>query len=214
MSNVQIISKCRLCDSSELLPVLDLGSQASTGVFPSSADAALTCSPLELIRCAGCGLVQLRHSIAAPEMYGVTYGYRSGLNKSMVQHLQKKVAGLQSLCPLSREDLALDIGSNDGTLLGSYPSNGMTLIGLDPSAEKFRHYYRPGIQLEVDFFSAEVFRRNFPTRKAKIVTSIAMFYDLERPLAFCGTSAGYSCARRHLASGTKLSADDDGDECL
>ena len=117
-------------------------------------------------------------------MFGVTYGYRSGLNKSMVEHLQKKSIHLQKLCPLHPGDLALDIGSNDGTLLGFYPADGVTLAGMDPSAEKFRRYYRPDIQLEVDFFSAERFRRRFENRKARIVTSIAMFYDLERPLVF------------------------------
>src|SRR5580698_4870033 len=112
MTGVQEISKCRLCDGHQLLAVLDLGAQALTGVFPLSASVNLIRGPLELIRCGDCSLVQLRHSIAAPEMFGVTYGYRSGLNKSMVEHLQKKVAFLQGLCPLSPKDLALDIGSN------------------------------------------------------------------------------------------------------
>jgi SAM-dependent methyltransferase len=117
-------------------------------------------------------------------MFGLTYGYRSGLNKSMVQHLQNKAEYLQKLCPLRPRDIALDIGSNDGTLLGFYPDKGMTLAGIDPSAEKFRRFYRPHIQLEIDFFSADWFRRQFGSRQARIVTSIAMFYDLEKPLAF------------------------------
>ena len=184
MKGVQEISKCRLCAGDQLLPVLNLGSQALTGVFPASASVELLRGPLELIRCGECGLVQLRHSIAAPEMFGTTYGYRSGLNKSMVEHLHKKSACLQKLCPLRPGDLVLDIGSNDGTLLGSYPADGLTLAGMDPSAEKFKRYYRPDIQLEVDFFSAGSFRKRFPNRQARIVTSIAMFYDLESPLAF------------------------------
>lgn len=116
-------------------------------------------------------------------LYGPTYGYRSGLNKSMVEHLRVKAELLQKLCPLQPGDTVLDIGSNDGTSLGFYPAE-VTRIGMDPSAEKLRHYYHPGIQLVVDFFSAKSFREKLGGAKAKIISSIAMFYDLESPLAF------------------------------
>src|SRR5262249_21232247 len=81
-------------------------------------------------------------------------------------------------------DLVLDIGSNDGTSLARYPDNGPALVGMDPSAQKFHKYYRADIRLIVDFFSAEIFRNCVGDKKAKIVTSIAMFYDLEDPQAF------------------------------
>ncbi len=78
----------------------------------------------------------------------------------------------------------LDIGSNDGTLLGFYPESGLELIGMDPTIRRFEKYYKPHIRRVADFFSGEHFRRLFAGRKAKIVTSIAMFYDLDRPLDF------------------------------
>src|ERR1700693_3040530 len=102
----------------------------------------------------------------------------------MVVHLHRKVDALRKLVPLGADDLVLDIGSNDGTLLARYPTNGSTLGGIDPSARKFAKYYRPDIELIVDFFSADVFRKFFDGRKAKIVTSVAMVYDLEQPQAF------------------------------
>src|SRR5690242_11011855 len=88
------IDRCRLCGGSELAPVLALGEQYLTGVFPRAIDRTLTRGPLELVRCArvgtgtdgACGLVQLRHSYDHAEMYGANYGYRSSLNSSMVQH--------------------------------------------------------------------------------------------------------------------------------
>jgi SAM-dependent methyltransferase len=131
-----------------------------------------------------CGLVQMRHSFAAEAMYGASYGYRSGLNRSMIAHLHRKVDALQDLVALRTGDLILDIGSNDGTLLGRYPDKGLSLVGIDPSARKFAKYYRPDIELIVDFFSAGAYRRFFGDRKAMIVTSIAMFYDLENPQGF------------------------------
>jgi hypothetical protein len=182
-----VISRCRICGNTDLQPVLSLGEQYLTGIFPRTRDAKLTKGPLELVRCHGqgkCGLLQLRHSYDLAEMYGPDYGYRSSLNKSMVAHLQDIVRKLTARVPVRNNDLVLDIGSNDGTLLGTYPENGPTLVGMDPSAGKFRKYYRPDIHLIVDFFSAKNRNDKFPARKAKIVTSIAMFYDLEDPTAF------------------------------
>ena len=177
------INSCRICEARELDSVLHLGDQCFTGIFPKSPNEPLASTPVEIVKCARCGLVQLHHSFDPQMLYGPTYGYRSGLNKSMVEHLRAKAAHLQKLCPLKPGDTVLDIGSNDGTSLGFYPAE-TTRIGIDPSAEKFRHYYQPGIQLVVDFFSAKVFQKKLGARKAKIVSSIAMFYDLESPLAF------------------------------
>lgn len=183
------IKHCRICGNANLTRVLDLSEQYLTGVFPSLTSPQVGRGPIELVKCVGvarnvCGLVQLRHNFAAGELYGETYGYRSGLNRSMVEHLHRKADALQRLVPLRAGDLVLDIGSNDGTSLGRYPADGPTLVGIDPSARKFARYYRPGVRLIVDFFSADLFRRHFGDRKARIITSIAMFYDLEEPQAF------------------------------
>ena len=93
-SNVRALEKCRICGSAELEPVLDLGIQALTGVFPRTAADPITKGPLILVKCMeadGCGLLQLAHSYDLEEMYGENYGYRSGLNASMVAHLKSKV---------------------------------------------------------------------------------------------------------------------------
>jgi len=184
------VTECRVCGNRNLVTVLDLGEQYLTGVFPAAISPNLSKGPVQLMKCAGpdprtsCGLVQMRHSFAAEEMYGEAYGYRSGLNRAMVSHLQGKADRLQALVKPGPDDLVLDIGSNDGTSLARYPENGPLLVGIDPSARKFRKYYRPDINLIVDFFSLDVFRQHFGDRKAKIVTSIAMFYDLEQPQGF------------------------------
>lgn len=182
----QRIESCRICGNRELVSVLHLGDQHLTGVFPHSRDETLTCGPLELVKCHGdtaCGLVQLHHSYASSELYGANYGYRSGLNKSMVEHLRAKVGANLQIAPVGPGDLVLDIGCNDGTLLSFYPETA-TRAGMDPTAAKFRKFYKPGIEVIADFFSAAEFRRHFGDRKAKIITSIAMLYDLENPIAF------------------------------
>lgn len=182
---IKPIDRCRICGNKDLVPVLSLGDQFLTGVFPKSPTERITCGPLDLVKCHGkgaCGLLQLRHSYPSNEMYGVNYGYRSGLNQSMVRHLQSKVEGLLSKTTLSDGDLVLDIGSNDGTLLSFYPET-LTLAGIDPTSAKFRQYYKPHIKVVADFFSAQTFAQHFD-RKAKIITSIAMFYDLDDPISF------------------------------
>ncbi len=178
---------CRICGNQNLVTVLDLGEQALTGVFPAHRDERVTSGPLRLVKCAGdnfCGLVQLSHSYDLGEMYGDNYGYRSGLNASMVRHLQSKVALISKMISLAESDIVLDIGSNDGTTLGFYPNIGLNLIGIDPTAVKFRQFYKPHIRVVPDFFSAALFHREFHGRKARVVTSFSMFYDLERPMEF------------------------------
>ena len=184
------IDACRICGNRDLAPILSLGEQYLTGIFPNVRDAALSKGPLELVACdkernpTACGLVQLRQTYNLDEMYGEHYGYRSSLNRAMVKHLDQKVGHLLERYPLQSGDLVLDVGSNDGTLLSFYPAEGLTIVGIDPSARKFAPFYRKDISLLVNFFSAELFRANFGKKKARIITSIAMFYDLENPLAF------------------------------
>jgi hypothetical protein len=116
-------------------------------------------------------------------MYGENYGYRSGLNRSMVQHLTNKVARLERFQSLGDDDLVIDIGSNDATLLKAYQAK-CAKVGIDPTGSKFTDSYTDDIDLIPEFFSAEIFRERFPRRQASIITSIAMFYDLEDPLKF------------------------------
>ena len=184
------IQKCRVCGNRELAPVLSLGEQYLTGVFPKVRAVVPSRGPLELVACStagnrkACGLVQLRQSYNLEEMYGENYGYRSSLNQAMVKHLGAKVHQLIERYPLTTGDLVLDIGSNDGTLLSFYPEKNVTVVGIDPTGHKFASFYRRHISLIPDFFSAELFREKFGTKRARIVTSIAMFYDLENPLSF------------------------------
>ena len=188
MSKIKKISNCRICGNANLQLVLDLGRQTLTGVFPkSSSSEGVTSGPLRLVKCMGsdvCGLLQLEHSYDLSEMYGLNYGYRSGLNRSMVEHLHTKVRRIQSLVQLDPNDLIIDIGSNDSTTLQAYPEGKFNLVGVDPTGVKFHSYYPKHIQLIPDFFSAKLIREKFPNMKARIITSFSMFYDLEDPLGF------------------------------
>ena len=182
------LKQCRICGNGKLLEVLDLGVQALTGVFPATRAQGVTEGPLKLVKCTDasgcCGLLQLAHSYDHDEMYGTNYGYRSGINQSMVNHLHGKVQRILGLADLSGNPVVLDIGSNDGTTLRAYSTIRCDLVGIDPTAGKFRRYYPDNVTVVPEFFSAATYMKAAQGRKARIVTSFSMFYDLEDPLAF------------------------------
>ena len=178
------IEKCRVSKSKNLVPVLSLGEQYLSGVFPSEKDNAVSKGPLDLVWCPDSGLLQLKQSYSLEEMYGDNYGYRSGLNQSMVDHLTKKAQYLEKLCGLSSNDLVVDIGSNDATFLKAFDIKNITRVGVDPSGDKFRQYYPKDIELIDEFFPSSTFKKKYKNKKAKLITSISMFYDLEDPLDF------------------------------
>ena len=177
---IQEIKNCRICKSSDLVEVVNLGTQSLTGVFPENSEESILSGPLAIVWCSCCDLVQLKHRYPPEEMYGENYGYRSGLNASMAKHLSRKAKDLTILSGLSKGDAVLDIGSNDGTLLNEYKLTGVERVGIDPTAEKFREYYENGIEIIPDFFSAE----KLGGRKFKAISSISMFYDLDAPRLF------------------------------
>ena len=182
------IDRCRVCGNRDLALVLDLGVQMLTGIFPKTADADVTRGPLQLLKCVGgdetCGLLQLAHNYDFGELYGDDYGYRSGLNRSMVTHLNHKVDRIARQVRLEKGDLVIDIGANDGTTLRAYGDIGLTRVGIDPTAEKFKPFQPENVEFVADFFSAALVRDRFGDRKAKVVTSFSMFYDLEAPMDF------------------------------
>lgn len=181
---------CRICGSKALTPVLKLGDQYIAGAFaaPDGKPPVQRRIPLDLVRCDpakdqdACGLVQLRHSVPPRILYR-SYFYRSGINQSMRDHLAGIAKFGDDTVKLQSGDLVLDIGCNDGTLLKSYQPSGIKRLGIDPS-NMVEHARAAGLQVVNDFFSAAALRSAYPDQKPRVITSIAMFYDLENPHNF------------------------------
>jgi len=183
---IEKLTNCRICGNKQLELVVDLGEQALTGVFLKDKAEYVSSGPLRLVKCHGddcCGLLQLDHTYDLDEMYGDNYGYRSGLNASMVKHLNEKVTKILSIVNPDSGDLVIDIGSNDSSTLQAYPKE-FRLVGIDPTGKKFKRYYPEHIELIPDFFTKEKAKKLFGTTKAKIITSFSMFYDLPSPMQF------------------------------
>lgn len=173
------ISNCRISGSTNLKTILNLGHMSLSGVFPPSINTPVTSGPMTLVVCPDSGLVQLGQNYNLDEMYGMNYGYRSGLNQSMVKHLTDKVAYLQTIKSIGPESTVIDIGGNDGTLLKAYNIDGLTRVCFDPTASKWSKYYEgTDITVHSGFFDGN---SNY---SADIITSISMFYDLPNPNQF------------------------------
>jgi NDP-4-keto-2,6-dideoxyhexose 3-C-methyltransferase len=178
------LNYCRICKSPNLENVIDLGYQSLASIFPKNTNEILPVSPLILTKCKDCNLVQLKHTLPMDDMYkSMVYGYRSGLNATMTEHLRNMVEDILSIVTLNDGEVVLDIGSNDGTLLKNYSTQGLIRIGIDPTGLQFKDYYPSDVSLVPDYFNKENYYSAIQG-KAKIITSISMFYDLPDPVNF------------------------------
>jgi SAM-dependent methyltransferase len=177
---------CRVCGSSSLTPVINLGPQYLQGSFVKPgkempSNRKINCS---LVRCNpqidenACGLLQMEHSVP-PEILYAAYWYRSGTNQTMRNHL-KEIAETAKIIIKKDTCSILDIGCNDGTLMSYYPENWVK-FGCDPS--DVAQEVKIGKVVQDIFPSAELMS-TIGDIKIDIVTSIAMFYDLENPVDF------------------------------
>ncbi len=172
-------TKCRLCQGG-LIDLLDFGEIYPSGFVKSQK--GLTKAPLVLAQCTSCGLVQLKHTVDLDLMYKKQYWYSSALNKSMVSSLENVAEEAQKRQPLEEGDLVIDIGCNDGTLFKFFPDTCFKL-GFDPAPTFVEEANENCDQFINDYFSSELLPIG-THGKAKIITSVAMFYDLPNPHEF------------------------------
>jgi len=188
--NIKHLKECKVCGNTNLTKVLTLQEQYLSPTFVKSnknnklADIR---SPLTLMLCDktknkdNCGLLQLLE-ITDPDLLYKEYFYRSAINDTMRFDLKNLVIQALDIAQPSKDDIIIDIGSNDCTLLNFY-KNKFNLIGFEP-AQNIK-YIDEGNNITVinNYFNSEEFRNRYKS-KAKIITSCAMFYDLENPLKF------------------------------
>lgn len=183
---VKTRTTCRSCGSGRLRPILSLGEQYVSNFVAGEQTSDLR-APLDLVLCelvrGGCGLLQLQHTVEAGFLYR-NYWYRSGVNRSMREALADVVRAAERVVPLRAGDLVVDIGSNDGTLLRAYGTPELVRVGFEPATNLLPYAQERGTVTVNDFFTYASFRTLFGAASAKVVTSIAMFYDLEDPNAF------------------------------
>ena len=185
---------CRVCGTTALTKVIDLGEQYLQGSFvkPGKEIPPLRKIPCTLVRCdvtrdeKACGLLQIAHSVP-PEILYSAYWYRSGTNNTMRNHLRGIVEEALDITGQKEVAAVLDIGCNDGTLLNYYPTS-YEKFGIDPSDVAKEVKQANVVQ---DIFPSNKLERLIGEKKIDIVTSIAMFYDLEDPVGFARSVKQY-----------------------
>jgi NDP-4-keto-2,6-dideoxyhexose 3-C-methyltransferase len=182
---VKTRDNCRVCGSSKLIPILSLGNQYVTN-FVDDPNQEYPMGPLELVLCnakdGGCGLLQLKHTVDRDVMYR-QYWYNSGTSTTMVKALADITGAAEKMMNLQEGDIVIDIGANDGTLLRQYKTSKLVTVGFEPS-NLWKLGAKGNTKIINDYFNHASFQKEFGDKKATVITSIAMFYDLEDPNSF------------------------------
>jgi SAM-dependent methyltransferase len=179
------LEKCRTCFDSNFSEFLNFGELYFSGIFPSTENELVEKGIVNLVFCNSCSQVQLGNIFDPELMYGDNYGYMSHLNDSMASHLKKTSNYLLDRVLLSKNQCLVDIGSNDGTFLNFFVERDINLIGIDPTISKFGKSYHPEIKTFPKLFNKDIFM-DIDESSADVVSSIAMFYDLDNPIDFIG----------------------------
>lgn len=176
------ITVCRSCGSKKLIAILSLG-RFYVSNFINSPNRQRVKAPLELILCQKCSLLQLKHTVSQKQLYR-NYWYFSGINETMRKELTDITFKASRLVDLKSGDFVLDIGSNDSTLLLSYQNKRLRFVGFEPAKNLMNIAARGNLEIINDFFNYNAWRKKFGGTRAKIITAIAMFYDLDDPNRF------------------------------
>ena len=177
------IVNCTNCKSKKLSKIFGLGKLSFSGRFAKTFSEVIPSAQLNLIMCKVCKLVQLDRSFDPKYLYGKGYGYRTGINKTMTEHVKQTVRYASKIANLEKKDCVLDIASNDGTLLSFYPKN-ITTVGIDPLVNKYKSFYNK-IDFKIsNFFNIKDITKLKIKKKFKIITALSVFYDLRDPNKF------------------------------
>ncbi len=177
------IKNCRNCKNTELFDLFSLGKISFTGRFSNTIRQNVPKAYLNVLMCKKCKLVQLDRNFDLNYLYGKSYGYRTGINKTMTDHVKKIVRRCSALVKLKSKQYVLDIGSNDATLLNFY-ANDIIKVGVDPLVNKYKKFYKKINYKISNFFKIKDIEKIKIKKKFKIISALSVFYDLRDPNKF------------------------------
>ncbi len=188
-NNMKTITRktCRLCGSDKLHGVFSIGEQYINDFVPKERIGKGLKAPLDLVMCDECALLQLRHTAPQELLYSRYYWYRSGVTDTMRRSLKEVTEQIESMVELMPGDVVLDIGANDGTMLSTYTSPGIYRVGCEPADNLIGMLSENTKYVMHDFWDYEQYMKlanKWGFGKAKVITAIGMFYDLEDPNKF------------------------------
>lgn len=178
---------CRLCGAGKMSEILSLGDQYINDFVPLEKVGKGLKAPLDLVMCDNCSLLQLRHTAPQELLYSRYYWYRSGVTDTMCRALRDITAEIESMISLRSGDVVLDIGANDGTMLATYTAPGIRKVGCEPANNLVDALRKNTEYVMHDFWGYERYielAAKWGFGKARVITAIGMFYDLEDPNKF------------------------------
>ena len=185
------INSCLLCKNKKMKKIFSLGNLYVSNFVKKSKIKKGIRAPLNLLYCNSCELIQLSHIAPQEIMYKRFYWYKSGVTNTMREGLKDIFTDSLKFVRISKKDLVLDIGANDGTLLKYYKNKSLTL-GCEPAKNLQKELKKNCHYKMENFWSFEEFLKissKFNLPKPKIITAIGMFYDLEDPNKFIRDAA-------------------------
>jgi len=180
------IKNCRLCNNNKLIDLFDYGNLYVSNFVDKKSIYKGIKAPLKLVFCKKCTLLQLSHSAPQEIMYKKFYWYKSGITQTMRDALLDIYKMVEKKKILSKGDVVLDIGANDGTLL-KYFKKKYSTIGCEPAKNLSKELEKNCDYIMNDFWNYDVLKKLIDKnkiKKPKLITAIGMFYDLENPSKF------------------------------
>ena len=172
------IQRCRISNKKDLINIAKFSPMPLTGKVLDKLNSKVKITPFEIVFSKSSKLLQLKHNYNTKDLFGKNYGYQSGINPIMKKHLIKKSDFLKKVIDYEQNDFILDIGSNDGTFINTF--NGKNKYAIDPSIIIHKKNYRRNIKTFATLFESA--NKSLKNKKFKLITSIAMFYDLPKPV--------------------------------
>lgn len=129
------LSLCQVCGSEKLEPVVNLGHQAPCDslLWPKNLNQSEQTYPLNFVRCSECSLAQIDYVVPPEILFYADYPYRSGITETLRNNLRSTATTIINQFQLQKDSLAIDIGSNDGSLLSGFKDGGMSVVGIEPT---------------------------------------------------------------------------------
>tara|TARA_B110000285_G_C15027437_1_gene564924 strand:- start:12 stop:1232 length:1221 start_codon:yes stop_codon:yes gene_type:complete len=189
---IKKVIKCLLCKNNKLKPIFDLGNLYVSNFVSKKNIFKGIKSPLNLLYCSNCTLIQLSHLAPQEIMYRRFYWYKSGVTKTMRNGLKELFIDCVKTAKLKKNDVVLDIGANDGTLLSYFKQKKIKTVGCEPAKNLTNELKKNCNFLINNFWSKkELFKllNKKKIKKPKLITAIGMFYDLEDPNKFIKDAA-------------------------
>ena len=177
-----VINKCRICYNDSVNEILKLEPQYIATTFVTNNEnnpMAKIKIPLTLILCTKCGLVQLKETVR-PDLLYKNYFYRTAINDTMKRDLQDVVNYAVENVKTEIDDVVVDMGANDCTMVSMYPDH-LKRFGIEPATNIDWSNVNKSITVVNDYFSRDIVMRATNGKKAKIISATAMFYDFDDP---------------------------------